>query len=451
MDLIKDDVRKLYYNFLVPAVSGAVAVAAYSIVDTIAIGQGVGVNGTAACALVTPIFSIANFIALICGVGGSVLMSRSRGGGNSEKGNAYFTASIVVVSVLTIAAWISCVLFQEQFYRLFGADDVLMPYAKEYGEWIFAFMPSFVMTAFLGCFVRTDGSPRFVMVSTLIGGVVNIIGDWLFVFPLNMGMAGAAIATVMGSVIQALLLLGYILLGKTSMKPVKPFKWMPAFKKTMVTGFGAGISALSIIAVSFIANNQIMKYAGGAALAVYGILSTVSALFTSIFSGIGQATQPIVSENYGAGNPKRYWKAEKLGMKSAILFGALFSAVSIAFPVEVVAFFMKITPEVEEVAPYIMRVFSLSYIPQAVSVFCIYYLPAITHPKMATAISLLRGIILNSAFLMLFPFLFGSNGIWWAILIGELVTMLLTAFYMIVLYRRYLYEEKRNVFRTKAN
>ncbi len=439
MDLIKDDVQKLYYKFLIPAISSAVAVAAYSLVDTIAIGQGVGPDGTAACALVLPIFSIANFIALLCGVGGAVLMSRARGGGNREKGDAYFTASIVLVAGLTLIAWTLGNLFEEQFYRLCGADDLLMPYAKEYGAWIFAFMPSFVMTAFLGCFVRTDGSPRFAMCSTLIGGVVNIIGDWLFVFPLNMGMAGAAIATVMGSVVQALLLLGYILLRKTSLKLAKPFQWMPAFQKIMVTGFSAGIGALAVIAVSFIANNQIMRYAGGAALAVYGVLGTVSALFTSIFSGIGQATQPIASENYGAGNLDRCWTAEKLGMKSAILFGTLFAAISIAFPVEVAGVFMKMTPEVEEVTPNIMRVFSLSYIPQAVSVFCVYYLQSVVHPKMATLISLLRGIILNGAFLMIFPLIVGGNGIWWAIFTAELVTMLIAACYITVLYKRHRY------------
>ena len=444
MNLIKDDVQKLFYKFLIPAISSAVAVAAYSLVDTIAIGQGVGPDGTAACALVLPIFSIANFIALVCGIGGSVLMSRARGGGNREKGDAYFTASIALVAVFTVIAWIVGNLLQEPFYRLCGADEVLLPYAKEYGSWIFGFMPSFVMTAFLGCYVRMDGSPKFAMYSTLTGGVVNIIGDWLFVFPLNMGMAGAAIATVMGSVVQALMLLGYILMKKTSLKLAKPFKWTPAFKKILVTGFSAGIGALAVIAVSFIANNQIMKYAGGAALAVYGVLGTVSALFTSIFSGIGQATQPIASENYGAGNLDRCWAAEKLGMKNAILFGSLFAAISIAFPVEVAGVFMKMTPEVEEVTPYIMRVFSLSYIPQAVCVFCVYYLQSVVHPKMATLISMLRGLILNGSFLMLFPLFLGGNGIWWAIFSAELVTMLLAVSYMLKLYRSHSHEKTAN-------
>ncbi len=168
MDLLKDNVHKLFYKFLIPAISSAVAVAAYSLVDTIAIGQGVGPDGTAACAIVLPIFSIANFIALTCGIGGSVMMSRARGEGNREKGDAYFTASVILVISFTLLIWISGNFFQGQFYRLCGSDNVLLPYAADYGKWIFAFMPSFVMTGFLGCYVRMDGSPKFVMYSTLI-------------------------------------------------------------------------------------------------------------------------------------------------------------------------------------------------------------------------------------------------------------------------------------------
>ncbi|MDY5626016.1 MAG: MATE family efflux transporter [Clostridia bacterium] len=194
MNLLKDDLNKLFFKFLIPAISSAVAVAGYSLVDTIAIGQGVGADGTAACAVVLPIFSIANFIALLCGIGGCVLRSQAKGEGNEEKGNACFTSAVCMVAVITIVVWIVGNLIQNDFYRLCGADEVLMPYAKEYGAWIFAGLPSFVITAFLGAFIRSDGSPKYVMFSTLIGGAVNIVGDWLLVFPLNMGMAGAAIA-----------------------------------------------------------------------------------------------------------------------------------------------------------------------------------------------------------------------------------------------------------------
>ena len=437
MNLIKDDIKKLFYKFLIPAISSSLAIAIYSLVDTIAIGHGAGPDGTAACAIVLPIFSIALFIALLCGIGGFVLMAHARGEGNKEKGDAYFTASIVLVTIITLIVWIPGMMYQDEFYRLCGADDVIMPFARDYGEWIFAFIPSFVITSFLGAFVRTDGSPKFVMTAILTGGVVNIIGDWIFVFPMNMGMRGAAIATALGSAVQAIMILGYVLMKKTTLKLARPHHWFKGFKKIMVTGFSSGVSALAVIAVSFIANNQIMNYLGGAALAVYGVLGTVSSLFTSIFSGIGQAIQPIASENYGAGKIDRCWAVERLGMKNALMYGIVFAAISIIFPVGVTGLFMQMTPEVKEVTPYIMRVFSLSYIPQAVCVYCVFYLQSIVHAKKATVVSLLRGVILNGAFLIIFPVFFGGNSIWWAIFMAEFVTMLVAVVYMVRIYREH--------------
>lgn len=436
MDLLKDNVKKLYIKFLVPAISSAIAVAAYSLIDTIAIGQGVGSEGTAACAILLPVFSIASFISLLCGIGGCVLRSKAKGEGNEEKGNAYFTAALVLVAVICGTVWIAGNIIQDDFYRLCGADDILLPYSMEYGAWIFASLPSFVLTSFLGSFIRTDGSPRFVMVATLIGGVINVIGDWLFVFPLNMGMKGAAIATVLGSVIQTLLLVVFILMKKTSLKLVRPHKWLPAVKNVVVVGFGSGVGALSLIAVSFIANNQIMKYCGAPALAVYGVLGTLSALFVSIFSGVGQATQPIVSENYGAGNKERYWYAQKLGMRTSVILGVLFTAVCIAFPVEVTGVFMKMTPEVEEVTPFIVRVFSLSFAPLAVNTFVTYFLQSVTQSKPANVVSLARGLVFNCILLFVIPLIMGGNGIWWAIFLAEAGATVVSAVYMLRLVKK---------------
>ncbi len=437
MNLLKDDIRKLFYRYLIPAISSAIAVAVYSFIDTIAIGQSAGPDGAAACAILLPVFSIACFTGLICGVGGSVLMSQARGGGNNEKGDAYYTASVLYLSIITVIIWILGIIFQEQFYRLCGADDSLMPYSIEYGSWIFYFFPSFVLVSFLGCFIRTDGFPKFVMVSTIVGGVINIIGDWLFVFPLNMGMTGAAIATVLGSAVQTVLLLGFILCGKTSLKFAKPNRWMPALKNISKVGFGAGFSQIAVIAVSFIVNNQIMKYSGSAALAVYGVLGTVAALFMSIFSGVGQAAQPIVSANFGSGQHERYWSVQKLGIKTAIVSGVVCMAVCFIFPSQITEIFIKVTPEVAEIAPYILRVYSISFVPLAINTFSTLYLQSVTHERAASVISLMRGIILNGILLYLLPVVMKGNGIWWAITIAEGITALMAVIYLLHIYREY--------------
>jgi len=380
MELLKDNPIKIFYRYLIPAVSAAAAIAIYSFVDTIVIGQAVGPNGTAACAIVLPCFTIAHCIDLICGIGGSVLMSRARGEGNQEKGNAYFTASLIYVGIVTAVFWILSVLFQESIYRLFGADDVLLPYAMEYGRWIFGAFPSFVLVSFLGAYIRTDGSPRFVMTVTMIGGVINIIGDIVLVFPMGMGMTGAALATVLGSLTQCVILIFYILLGKTTLRFAKPFQWFKAIRKISALGIGAGVTQIAMTFVTYIINNQIMKYSGADALAVYGMLSTVTALFISIFSGIGQAAQPVVSVNYGAGKTDRYQIVGRLGLKIAVISGFICLGICVLFPSPMASMFMKVTPGVAEIAPYIIRVYGL-----IVQTFQKIYQPhgtqAVTHSK----------------------------------------------------------------------
>ena len=430
MDLLKDNPRKLFWKFLIPAVSSAIAVAAYSFVDTIVIGHGVGPEGTAACAIVLPIFTIGHFIALLCGIGGSVLMSRARGAGNKEKGDAYFTASLLYVLAVTAVIWILGVLYQKPLYRMFGADDRLLPYAYEYGKWIFGAFPSFVFVYFLGTFIRTDGSPKFVMFVTLLGGVINIIGDIVLVFPLKMGMTGAAIATVAGSVVQTVVLAVYILLGKTSLHLAKPYQWGKAVRNITTLGIGAGISQIASTVVTYIINNQIMHYSGPAALAVYGMMSTAVALFLSIFSGVGEAAQPIVSVNFGAGNRERYQGVGKLGIKTAAAFGLVCLALCALFPSQMTAIFMKVTPEVAEIAPYIIRVYAIAFLPMAVNLFATAYLQSVSKANKATTVSMLRGLVLSSVLLYILPVFMGGNGIWWVVTLAEVLAAVVALWYL---------------------
>ena len=237
-----------------------------------------------------------------------------------------------------------------------------------------------------------------------------------------MGMTGAALATAGGSVLQIVILLIYILCGKTSLQLAKPKKWFAAFKEITALGFGAGLSQVALAVVAFVINNQIMKYAGASALAVYGFFGTVSALFLSVFAGIGQAAQPIVSENYGAAQHSRCVEVGKTGMWSALVFGVVSFLLCALLPSQMVHVFMKPTPEVEQIAPYIIRVSALSFLPMAINMFVLSYLQAVTKATGATVISLLRGMLLPVVLLCVLPVFMDGNGIWWAMTAAEAVT-----------------------------
>jgi len=241
-----------------------------------------------------------------------------------------------------------------------------------------------------------------------------------------MGMTGAALATVLGSVMQAILLICYILLKRTSLHIAKPYKWLAAIQKICKIGFGAGVSQVAMMIVTFIINNQIMKYSGASALAVYGMLCTVAALFLSIFSGIGQAAQPVVSANFGAGNNERYQLVGKLGTATAVAFGLVCFGLCAIFPSQITAIFMQVTPEVEQIAPYIIRVYSISFLPMAINIFITAYLQAVSKATAATVVSLMRGVVLSAILLYILPLFMEGNGIWWAVTIAESVTAVLS-------------------------
>lgn len=424
MNLLKDDPIKIFFKFLIPAVLSAIAIATYSLVDTIVIGQKVGPDGTAACAVLLPIFSLAHFVDLICGIGGSVLMSKSRGEGNKEKANAYYASSFLLVITITLIMWILLLIFQKDVYLMQGVEDTIFNYAYEYGRWIVYALPAFILVPYLGAFIRTDGSPNIVMFVTLIGGVVNIIGDIVFVFPLNMGMDGAGIATALGSITQLIILVLYILLKKTNLHFTKPSNLIKACSKIIKLGFGAGLSQIAMTVLLFSMNNQIMKYSGDNALAVYGFLSVITSLFSSIFLGIGQASQPIVSANFGAGNKERYEKVGKVGLLTAFIFGILFSFICIIIPTPIAKAFMKVTPEINAIVPYIVRVYSISFLPMAINLFVISFFQSIKNESKATIIQVLRGLILPLLLLYTLPLLIEGSGIWWSIAIAELITAL---------------------------
>ncbi len=241
MDLLKTDVKALYRQYLVPSLSAAVVTSVYSFVDMIAIGRGVGPAGAAALSIVTPIFGVVSFLGLLCGVGGSVYVGIARGEGNMEKSSAHFTASLSMSLFLTVLAWSAFLMFSEPIYRLFGANEALMPFVKEYTDLIVWTMPFFILSPYLTCMVRSDGAPNLVMGAVVIGGMFNVFGDWFFVFPMKWGMFGTALATVMGTVMQFIVLCSHFFSKRCRLKFVKPLCFSRALRNVAVAGFSAGL------------------------------------------------------------------------------------------------------------------------------------------------------------------------------------------------------------------
>lgn len=199
MDFLTDDIHSLYRKYLTASLGSTLAMSIYSFVDAIAVGRSEGPAGAAAMAVITPLYGILIFLGILCGIGGAVLMSSSKGEGQEAKGNSYFSVSLALMALLAAVGWGVMGLFHRQIFTFFGADEATYAKVMEYAKWIIRFFPVFMAPTFLGAFIRNDGAPSLAMGAVLTGGIVNIFGDWLLVFPLGMGMQGAAIATVIGN------------------------------------------------------------------------------------------------------------------------------------------------------------------------------------------------------------------------------------------------------------
>ena len=427
MDLLSSDIKQLYRRYLLTSVGSAMVVSIYSFADTIAVGQAVGPMGTAAIAVLNPFFSIMVFLGILCGIGGSVLMSNVKGEGFEERGNAYFTASLILVAAVILICWLFFIFSYEPVFRFFGADDQSIPYVVEYGKWLAWFFPMYILPIYLGAFLRNDGVPGLATTAVLIGGAFNVFGDWFFCFPLDMGMTGAAIATISGAGIQAfIMMLHFWQKKKCHLRIVWPKHLLSDIRRILTVGIGSGILDFGNVVMAIIINNQILRYGSVEHLSVYGVVGTVMLLFQALFGGVGQASQPLVSMNYGARNLDRVKQVFQMAISTIFCMGIVFMCLGEFFPIQITKLFIDASPEVLSVAPDVFKRYFLFFLFLGFNVFATYYLQSIMREKMAMTISVLRSLVVSIAMLIILPMFLGVNGVFIALPLSEMLVMVIS-------------------------
>ena len=426
VDFLSADIKKLYRKYLLLSMGSAMVTSIYSFVDTLAVGQAVGPMGTAAIAVLNPFFSVMVFLGILCGIGGAVLMANAKGEGLEERGNAYFTAALVLIGGIIVVGWVAFLFFHEQVFTFFGANEENMPYVLEYGKWLVWFFPAYVLPIFLGAYLRNDGAPGLATLGVITGGLWNCFGDWLLCFPLDMGMAGAAIATVSGSSLQALIMATHFLRkGRCHLRLVWPHNILGDMRRIITVGFGAGVLDMGNIFIAIIINNQIMRYGSVDHLAVYGVVGTTSLLFQALFCGVGQASQPLVSTNYGARKLDRVRAVWRMGIVTVAVLGVCFMLIGECFPVAITRFFIAATPEVLAAAPLVFRCYFIFFLFLGVNVLATYYLQSVMQERLAMTVSALRSLVMSTLMLFALPPVLGLAGVFLAMPVSECIVAIL--------------------------
>ncbi len=428
MDFLRGSIRPIYFRYLAAAFGSAMITSVYSIVDTAMVGQYHGPEGTAALAVVAPVWNIIYSLSLLMGIGGSVIFSTRRGSAKSDgRENQYFTSSVIGSVILSVLAWIGVICFERPILTFFGADESLLVLAQEYMRPIKYVFPLFLFNQMLAAFLRNDKHPGLATLGVLSGGIFNIFGDYFFVFTCDMGIYGVGLATAIGSGVSFLVMLTHFVSRKNTLRLVKPEGLVHKLREITVTGFSTFFIDVAMGILTVLFNRQIMKYLGANALAIYGPIIQVSTFVQCCAYSVGQASQPIVSTNFGTGKGERIRQTLRLALMTTAFFGVFWTALSMACPNLYIRIFMAPTPEIFGMSPAIVRTYALSFLLLPFNIFSTYYFQAIIKPKAAFIVSVARGLVISGALILLLPRLVSADSLWFAMPITELLVAVYAA------------------------
>lgn len=436
MDLLNGNIRKIFLKYFAAAFGSTLIMSIYYLVDMIVIGHYEGPNGTAAVADYMPMWTFLFAVGLLFGIGGSVLMAQKRGEGDKETGDQYFTTALILALFAAIIIFVIYFLYSEPLLYLFGGRGKVLTLATRYSFWLSLASPLIILVQLFIPFIRNDGHPLYTTIAVLAGGGFNIFGDIYFVFGLDMGIAGSALATSLGQVISFSMLIGYLFSKKSTLRPDRRIFRHGFLKKTgNVISMGASNFAidLAMAVLTVLFNNQTMIYSGAAALAVYGVISTLASMVQSFGYAVGESAQAVMSVNFGARKYERVTQTLKVAAWTAVIMGAAACLIGLLIPVPLTRLYMSVTPEVLEIAPGAIRTYFIAFLFLVFNVMATYYFQSISRPKISTAISLLRGIVISGVMVFLLPAVFGVNALWLAMPVTE---MLVTIYILINIRRK---------------
>lgn len=362
MNLLQDSVYKLYFKYFFPTMCAALSTSIYVLFDTIFIGQGVGSTGLTALNIVLPIYSIYFGTGLLIGIGGSTLMSIEKGRKREDKAQKIFTLSFILGLFLSLIYTVIGFVFLDEIAIILGATKEVLALVKEYMIVVVGGTIPFVMGSILAPFIRADKAPKRAMFAVIFSGFLNIILDYIFVFPLNMGMKGAAIATVFSYTISFLILLTHLLSKNNTLSFKKDFYKLSYVFRIIKCGLPSLFIEVSLGFVIFIFNIQILKLIGDDGVTAYSIISNIGIIAVALFNGISQTIQPLVSINIGANLKDRALKLRNLGLSTALLIGVVFFILCILFPDQIVRIFVKPSEKVLSIAINSIRIYSIAFI-----------------------------------------------------------------------------------------
>ena len=424
--VLKDFVKYVSSNIM-----GMIGLSCYILADTFFVARGIGADGLTALNLALPVYSVINGAGLMISMGGATRYSISRGNGDKQAFRDIFSHALYFTIILSILIVILGITSTKSLALLLGADGTTLAMTSSYLRILMLFTPFFMCNNLLTCFVRNDGAPELAMTGMLIGTLGNIILDYLFIFPLHLGMKGAAMATT------AAPCMGILILSTHFWRRKNQFHFhivRPSLRRLFdICALGASslIAELSSGVVIIVFNLILLKISGNLGVAAYGIIVNIALVLISIYTGIAQGIQPIISRNYGS----REYDSIKKALRYALLLSAALSVLSYAimflYATPITALFNKDeNPILAAMAEQGIQMYFTALPFVGTNIIAAAYLSCINRPGQAFLLSGLRGFLLIIPVAFLLSFLFGMTGVWLAQPITELLVTIPAAAFL---------------------
>ena len=411
----------LMFKYAFPSVVALVVNSLYNIVDQIFIGWGVGTLGNSATNVIFPLNMVVMALALLLGDGGAAYLSLELGKGNQKKAEKAVNNTLFWLIVVGIVCCVICLIFLRPLAALFGATTNNLPYALAYGQIVILGFPFVIIGSGMCSVIRADGTPQLTMIAMIVGCVSNVILDAVFVLSFGWGMEGAAIATVIGQILNFAFVMWYLPRFKTvriSWKEMKPERGL----LQRIAGFGVSsfVSQIAVAIIMTVINYYLVhcgmnsEYGPDIPLAAFGIVMKFNTILTSIVTGIGTGAQPIVGYNYGSGDYTRVKRTYFAAATVATAFAVVFFLVFQIFPVQLTAMFGDQGELYTQFSIMSFRIFTLLCLLNGFQAVTAIFFQSIGKPVLSGAISLSRQILFLIPATVILCGRIGVMGVLWA-------------------------------------
>ncbi len=414
-NILKNFVKYVSLNIL-----GMIGLSCYILADTFFISKALGATGIAALNFSISIYSIIHGTGLMIGIGGSTRYSILRSQNDDKKANAVYSTSLMLGILFGLFFLIIGVFGSKALALLLGADITTLPMTRTYLTTILCFAPFFIMNNVLLAFVRNDNNPKLSMIAMLTGSFSNVILDYIFMFPLGMGMFGAAFATGLAPIISIGILSIHFIKGKNNFSFIKNRISWSSVRDILSLGLSAFITEVSSAVVLIAFNLIIINLKGNLGVASYGIVANLSLVGISIFTGIAQGIQPLVSKGYGIGN--------KLVLKKVMKY-ALITSISIALLIYIIVFYnadsiigifnSEQSLDIAELAKAGLRIYFIGFFFAGINIIIAMYLSATESAIDAFILSIARGCIVIVPMVIVLSIILKMTGVWLAFVLTE--------------------------------